>query len=157
MIVLRTLNEVDVAVIQDWPPYPPEFCELDYALRGDGWIDEHRGRLDTWLYVAEQAGEVIAFTLLSKTSATEAEFRVALRADKIGQGLGSVLTTMTLKKGFAEIKLARIHLIVRKNNPRAIGLYKSLGFAECGECVLLVNEKKVDFLKMAVTDVPPST
>jgi len=148
MIELRIMEAAEVAVIQNWPPYPAEFEELDYALRSNGWLDEHRNKPYTWLYVAEQDREVIAFTLLSKTSATEAEFRIAMRADKIGQGLGSSLTSMTLKKGFAEIKLARIHLIVRKNNPRAIRLYKSLGFTECGECVLLVNGKQVNFLEM---------
>lgn len=120
-------------------------------MRSNGWLDEHRNKPDTWLYVAEQAGEVIAFTLLSKSSATEAEFRIALRADKIGQGLGSTLTSITLEKGFAEIQLARIHLIVRKNNPRAIGLYKKLGFTECGECVQHVKGKQVSFLEMEMT------
>lgn len=150
MLELRAIEAIDVAVIQNWPPYPSEFEDLDYALRSNGWLDEHRGKPDTWLYVAEQAGEVIAFTLLSKTSAIEAEFRIALRADKIGQGLGSTLTAMTLEKRFSEIQLARIHLIVRKNNPRAIGLYKSLGFTECGECMLHVNSKEVNFLKMEI-------
>ena len=150
MIKLRLIEAADVATINSWPPYPPEFAELDYALRKNGWLDEHRDKPDARLYVAEQAGEIIAFTLLAKTSATEAEYRIALRADKIGQGLGSILTTMTLDKGFKEIKLARIHLIVRKNNPRAIGLYKSLGFAVCGECLLQVNGKQVSFFKMSI-------
>lgn len=151
MIKLRPIEAADVAVIQNWPAYPPEFAELDYALRSNGWLDEHRNKPDTWLYVAEQAGEVIAFTILSRTGATEAEFRIALRADEMGQGLGSTLTTMILKNGFTEIWLARIHLIVRKNNPRAIGLYKSLGFTECGECLLHVNGKQVNFLTMEIS------
>jgi len=151
MIVLRVMGAADVATIQNWPAYPPEFVDLDYALRSNGWLDEHRHKPDTWLYVAEQTGEIIAFTILSKTSATEAEFRIALRADKIGQGLGSTLTTMTLDKGFAEIKLARIHLIVRTNNPRAIRLYKSLGFAENGDCLKKVNGKQANFLAMILS------
>jgi diamine N-acetyltransferase len=134
MIKMRPMKASDVATIQSWPPYPPEFEELDYALRKGGWLDEHRNKPDAWLYVAEQAEEVIAFSLLCKTSSTEAEFRIALRAGEIGQGLGKTLTEMTLEKGFAEIKLSRIHLIVRKNNPRAIGLYQSLGFTGCAEC-----------------------
>ena len=89
MIKLRIMEEADIITIKNWPPYLPEFEELDYALRSNGWLDEHRGKPDTRLYVAELDGEVIAFTLLSGTSATEAEFRIALRADKIGQGLGN--------------------------------------------------------------------
>lgn len=156
MIKLHPLTTADVVTIQNWPPYPPEFAELDYALRSNGWLDEHRDKPDVWLYVAEQAGEIIAFTLLAKTGAAEAEFRIALRADKIGQRLGKTLAAMTLAKGFSEMRLACIHLIVRKNNPRAIGLYRSLGFAERGECVLLVNGKEARFLKMAIIYTPPS-
>jgi RimJ/RimL family protein N-acetyltransferase len=148
------MKAADLAVIQNWPTYPPEFEDLDYALRDNGWLDEHRGKPDTRLYVAEQAGKIIAFTLLSRTSETEAEFRIALRADKIGLGLGSILTRMTLEKGFVEMQLARIHLIVRKNNPRAIGLYRNLGFTECGECAKHVNGQQVNFLNMALPGNP---
>ena len=150
MLKLRPIKAADIAVIQNWAAYPPEFEELDYALRSNGWLDEHRNKPDTWLYVAKQAGEVIAFTLLSKSSATEAEFRIALCADCIGRGLGKTITAMMLAKGFTEMQLDRIHLIVRKNNLRAISLYKNIGFTECGECVLFVNGKLVNFLEMDI-------
>jgi diamine N-acetyltransferase len=148
MIQFRNLVLDDVAIIKNWPPYPPEFEELDYALRSDGWLDEYGNKPDTWCFSVEQSGELIAFTILSKTGETEAEFRIALRADRTGQGLGSAITAMTIEKGFAEIGLARIHLIVRKNNPRAIRLYTRLGFAECGECLKNINGKQAHFLTM---------
>lgn len=151
MIKLRRLAAVDIATIQNWPPYPPEFAELDYALRDKGWLAEHQGHPDSLLYIAEQDGERIAFTILSRTGAAEAEFLIALRADKIGQGLGSVITAMTLAKGFSELQLSCIHLIVRKNNPRAIHLYKRLGFAEHGECIKTVNGMPVHFLTMGIS------
>jgi RimJ/RimL family protein N-acetyltransferase len=150
MIKLRTLNAADVATIQNWPPYPPEFEDLDYALRSNGWLAEYRDRPDTWIYIAEQAGEIIAFTTLARTGDTEAEFRIALRADTLGQGLGETITVMTLAKGFSELKLACIHLIARKNNPRAIRLYQRLGFTEHGECMMNINGKQVDFLHMEI-------
>ena len=93
-------------------------------------------------------GELIAFTILSKTGKTEAEFRIALRADRIGQGFGRAITNMTLAKGFTAIGLTRIHLIVRKNNHRAISLYKSFGFTVRGECFKSVNGKQVYFQVM---------
>jgi diamine N-acetyltransferase len=150
MIELRTLNAVDVVTIQNWPPYPPEFTELDYALRSNGWLAEYRNRPDTWIYIAEQAGEIIAFTTLARTGDTEAEFRIALRADMIGQKLGVIITAMTLDKGFAEFNLACIHLIARRNNPRAIRLYQRLGFTEHGECMMNINGKQVHFLRMEI-------
>jgi len=151
MIELRDIEAADVTAIQNWPSYPPEFEDLDYALRDNGWLAKHRNKPDTCVYVAEQAGEIVAFTILSKTDEAEAEFRIALRADKIGQGLGGAITSMTLAKGFVESKLARIHLIVRRNNSRAIRLYKRVGFTKSGECLKQVNCKQVNFLIMVIS------
>lgn len=124
---------------------------MDYALRTKGWLAEYRNKLNTRIYVADVAGEIIAFTILAKTGEAEAEFRIALRADKLGQGLGRTITTMTLAKGFAELNLACIRLIVRKNNSRAIRLYQRIGFVEFGECLKNVNGKQVCFLEMAIS------
>ena len=84
------------------------------------------------------------------TAPTEAEFRIALRGDKAGQGLGRIITDNTLAIGFNEIGLERIHLIVRKNNPRAIGLYRKIKFVSCGECRKTVNNKPAAFLMMSI-------
>jgi diamine N-acetyltransferase len=150
MITLRPLAANDVAAIQGWPSYPAEFEELDYALRSNGWLAEHMNQPGSRIYLAEQDGESIAFTILSRTGAAEAEFRIALRADRIGQGLGEVISSMTLAKGFAEMQLASIHLIVRKDNLRAIRLYLRLGFTEHGECLKTVNGKQASFLSMGI-------
>jgi diamine N-acetyltransferase len=123
MIRLRDLLPDDLDAIQGWPPYPPEFEDLDYALRSHGWLAEYRDKRETRCFAVEQAGELVAFTILSKTGAAEAEFRIALRADKTGQGFGGAITTLTIAKGLAEMGLKRVHLIVRTNNPRAIRLY----------------------------------
>lgn len=151
MIELRVIEAADVTAIQNWASYPSEFKGLDYALRDNGWLAEYQNKPDTWIYVAEQAGELVAFTILFKTGEAEAEFRIALRADKIGQGLGGTITSIMLTKGFVEIKLARIHLIVRRNNPRAIRLYKRAGFTESEECLKHVNGKQVNFLAMVIS------
>jgi RimJ/RimL family protein N-acetyltransferase/catechol 2,3-dioxygenase-like lactoylglutathione lyase family enzyme len=145
---LRVFTAQDDITIENWPAYPPEFADLDYALRKDGWIAEFRDQPNAQVYVAERAGALIAFSILALTAKGEAEFRIALRADKAGQGLGRIITAKTLQIGFEEIGLQRIHLIVRKNNPRAIGLYQCLNFAPCGECQMIINNKPTDFLKM---------
>ena len=148
MVTLRELTAGDVALISRWPAYPSGFEDLDYALRANGWLAEYRCTPDTQCFVAETTGDAVGFTILSKTSNAEAEFRIALRADKIGQGLGKTITYLTLAKGFVEMRLDRIHLIVRKNNPRAIRLYQRLGFAERGECLKNINGTNVQFLVM---------
>jgi len=146
--LLRPLAQDDVSTIESWPDYPTEFQELNYALRKDGWLAEFGRRPDTWLYAAEQAGQVIAFTILATSAPDEAEFRIALRADKSGQGLGRVITNHTLTKAFGECGLSRVHLIVRKNNRRAIELYRRLGFTHRGECRKTIDNQLTDFLSM---------
>ena len=42
MFTLRPITSDDIAIIREWPPYPPEFRDLDYALREGGWLDEYR-------------------------------------------------------------------------------------------------------------------
>ena len=46
------------------------------------------------------ADELVAFSILSKTGETEGEFRIALRVDKTGQGLGTTFANLILANGF---------------------------------------------------------
>lgn len=147
-LLLRPLVDTDVSIIESWPDYPDEFNELDYALRKDGWLAEFGHQPNTWIYAVELNENLVAFTILATTAPSEAEFRIALRADMLGQGLGRVITMNTLAEGFAECGLLRIHLIVRKNNQRAIELYQRLGFTHQGECRKTVNNRPTDFLLM---------
>lgn len=147
-IHLRPLRAEEVAVVAAWPPYPAEFAALDYALRGNGWLAEFGERPGIWRYGAELAGDLIAFALLASTAPGEAEFRLALRADQAGRGYGRSITDRVLSIGFAELGLARIHLIVRQNNSRAGGLYRRLGFVLRGECRQVVDQHPAAFFRM---------
>lgn len=150
MIALRPLAGADIARIAAWPPYPPEFGELDYALRAGGWLAEFHGKPSARCHVAEENGEAVGFILLSMTGADEAEFRIALRADKLGRGLGEAITRATLELGFSGMGLARIHLIVRKTNPRAERLYRRLGFVATGERRIEVRGRATAFTEMEI-------
>ena len=149
---LREMTEQDSVVIQNWPAYPIEFGDLDYALREAGWINEYLGKRGTKIYVAEESGVLIGFTILSRDDAeggsSSAEFRIALHPDFLGQGAGEKIAGMTIEKGFEELGLQRIYLIVRKSNPRAGKLYKHCGFRDTGECRKEVNGAVVDFQEM---------
>ena len=149
---LREINEQDIAIIKIWPAYPEEFKDLDYALRDSGWIDEYLGKDWTRIYITEESGVAVGFTILSMNSATsrEAEFRIALNPDHLGQGFGKRLTIMALEKGFQELRLQRIYLIVRKSNPRARRLYENCGFMETGECSKEIQGIMVDLFEMAL-------
>ena len=149
MLQLRNLTVEDVAEIGRWPPYPSEFVELDYALRQNGWLDDFGFRPDAWCFAVENAGELIAFTIVSGTGRAEAEFRLALRGDRIGMGLGAEIIPLTLKKA-SDLGFTRIHLLVRKNNPRARRLYRRMGFAKRGECSRSINGLQVLFDRMDI-------
>ena len=94
-MILREIVEQDVAVMQSWPAYPEEFKDLDYALREAGWISEYLGKDGTNIYVAEERGVLIGFTILSRDDAdgksSSAEFRIALHPGMLGQGAGEKL------------------------------------------------------------------
>lgn len=150
MITLRAMTDMDIASINAWPRYPPAFADLDYALREDGWLAEYRGKPQTRCEVALIGDELTGFTIVSKTGEMDAEFRIALRADRLGQGLGATIAGMALKRAFAEMGLSRIHLIVRKNNPQARYLYQKLGFAELGERIIDVQGQPVAFIEMDI-------
>lgn len=151
MLTLRALRESDVTQIKGWPPYPGDMEQMDYALREKGWLEECESRPDAFIYAVEDGDDLIGFTILLKTDAAEAEFRIALRADKTGLGLGKSVTFQTLQIGFEDHGFSRIHLIVRKNNNRGIRLYQRVGFADSGECRKEIQETPVDFRLMEIS------
>ena len=105
---------------------------------------------DAHLFAADVGNDLIAFTILAGAGATEAEFRIALRPDKTGLGLGKGITVRTLEIGFEQLGFARIHLVVRKNNIRGIRLYQRIGFTDQGECRKEIQGKLVDFWRMEI-------
>ncbi len=148
MLSLRPLQESDVKKIRRWPPYPGDMAQMDYALRKDGWLDEYPSRPDAFLYAAEEEKDLVGFVILASTGDGEAEFRIALRADRTGLGLGAEITFRTMEIGFGEHGFSRIHLIVRKNNGRGIGLYRRMGFTDRGECQRDIRGVPVEFRRM---------
>jgi diamine N-acetyltransferase len=148
MIVLRYIDDSDRKAVLQWPPYPPDFADLDYALRAGGWLDVYREIPDTVCFAVEKDGELIGFTILSRTGVGAAEFRIALHPDRTGGGLGGRIAELTLEKGFEEMGYDRIHLIVRKANPRAASVYRRMGFTETGSCVKTIDGKMVELLIM---------
>ncbi|MBU0632528.1 GNAT family N-acetyltransferase [bacterium] len=146
-IVLTPIEPEDILTIQNWEPYPDEFSELDYALRKGGWLDEYAKKPDTDIFVAKKENEIIGFTILSDDN-EGTEFRIAIKADKLGQGFGKAIASATIKKGFTCKQRSSIYLIVRVSNNRAKKLYKELGFVENGEIVKEINKKQISFLQM---------
>jgi RimJ/RimL family protein N-acetyltransferase len=150
MLAIRVLNQSDVAEIESWPPYQGDMAQMDYALRSEGWLKECLSLPDVYLYAAEDGDDLVGFTILNRTGPEEAEFRIALRADKTGMGLGEGITIETLRIGFLDLGFSRIYLIVRKNNIRGINLYRRLGFVSRGECRKQIAGTIIDFWMMDI-------
>jgi hypothetical protein len=64
MIRLRPLRGSDVSLIAEWPPYPGDMEQMDYALREKGWLEEFRQKPDTSSYAVEDDGDLIGFIRL---------------------------------------------------------------------------------------------
>ncbi len=151
MILLRPITAADISAIKNWPPYEPDFAQMDYALREQGWLDDFYNMPGAHLYAVEDNVVVIGFTLLNITKDAEAEFRIALHPHHVGKGIGQEVTQETLRIGFGQLGLERITLIVRKNNPRAARLYERVGFSKNGESVHAVQRKPIEFIDMVIT------
>lgn len=150
MIELRPITDADISCINKWPTYPSEFQDLDYALRKGGWFDEFYTNKNAEILVADDQGKLFGLLILSRETGNLAEIRIALHPNKIGKGYGKVILEMLLKRGFSDISLKKIRLVVRKNNPRAKKLYEKLNFQDVGDCVDEIHGKKVELYAMEI-------
>jgi ribosomal protein S18 acetylase RimI-like enzyme len=148
MISYRNIRIEDIPAVKAWPPYPPEFAGLDYSLRDGGWLDEYYPRPNTDIIVTEKSGAMAGFAILAREPPAEAELRIALHPEKLGQGLGTALARMALLHGFTKPEIDTIHLIVRKTNPRAQKLYNTLHFRHTGECIREIQGEEIEFNQM---------
>ncbi|MEI7648725.1 MAG: GNAT family N-acetyltransferase [Methanomicrobiales archaeon] len=107
----------DIQIIKSSPQYPPEFAELDYALRDGGWLDHYSTKTGTEIMIAEDRDELIGFSILSKEEGGSAEFRIAIHPDKLGMGLGKTLATLTLIQGFSSTDFPNMADRSKKQSP----------------------------------------
>jgi diamine N-acetyltransferase len=150
MITIRSITTNDISIIKNSPQYPPEFEELDYALRDNGWLDEYQLKSGSEIFLAEDSDTIAGFSILSKDAGGNTEFRIAILPGNLGKGYGKKIALLTLHHFFSFGESDTLWLIVRKNNPIAIKLYESLNFRLTGECMEEVNGKMVDFYRMDI-------
>lgn len=147
-IVLRPLSPADAERIQQWPKYAGEFALLDYALRPGGWLDTFPESATTIRFGGWLGDELVGFSLLTGISAESAEFYVALHPAETGRGIGRLLTDETLRFAFAQLKLRKVYLKVRKWHARGIQLYKQVGFVVTGDKQDDIQGEPVEFFVM---------
>ena len=90
------------------------------------------------LLVAEIAGAVVGFAELIRSPSHPRHAHVAelnmvcTHPDHVGRGVGRALTEAVIDLADNWLNLHRLGLTVFVDNPRAIGLYESLGFQHEG-------------------------
>jgi len=151
MLELSLLTTADAEAIRRWPPYPPTFDQLDYALREGGWLDQFPAGAQTRRFGTREDSILVGFSLLTHITVADAEFYIALHPQQIGHGIGREITQRTLQFGFDQLSLQRIYLKVRKWHQRGIALYEGVGFKPCGEIVELIQGEPVPFLSMEIS------
>jgi diamine N-acetyltransferase len=149
-VTLRQLTSEDVAAVRQWPHYPPTFAVFDFALRTGGWLDQFPESPRNHRYAAWQGDILVGFSILADIAEGDAEFYLALHPDHVGQGLGEWITRQTLRAGFRDLKLSRIHLKVRDWHETAISVYTHVGFTQQGTCVLPIQGQLVHFMIMEI-------
>ncbi len=101
------------------------------------WVDFHRGCKDEilWIIAEKQTDACVGHVGLYKIDHRVrcADFAIMI-GDKSawGEGLGTDCTKFALDYGFNELNLNRITLTVLQTNPRAISLYRKIGFKDEG-------------------------
>lgn len=151
MIELKVLSEEEKQIIYNWPSYPDDCIDLDYAIRKGGWLDIFPNNDVNTIFSAYSGSELIGFSGIHRIDNDNGDFIIALKGDKLGQGFGEEITLNILNKCFKEYGYKKISLIVRKNNQRAISLYNKIGFTHAGECVLHIRCKDAHFYKMEIS------
>jgi RimJ/RimL family protein N-acetyltransferase len=156
-VVLRPLSPADVESIKQWPRYSGEFVLLDYALRSGGWLDTFQESATTIRFGGWLHGELVGFSLLTEISAESAEFYIAIHPAQTGRGIGRKITTEILKYAFANLKVRRVYLKVRKWHSRGIALYERVGFVITGDKIENIQGEPVDFFLMEIHNLTKSS
>jgi RimJ/RimL family protein N-acetyltransferase len=151
-VTLTSLTSKEEEEIQNWPPYPPQFMALDYALRrGTGWLTAFPADAGNNRFAAWAGGELVGFSILTKTADDEAEFYVAIHPKKLGTGIGTEVTRQTKVRGFDQLNLRRIWLKVRTWHEGGRRVYERMGFRNVGsEFTENVGGREDQFIKMEV-------
>jgi RimJ/RimL family protein N-acetyltransferase len=152
MVELKKLTEDEKQVIYNWPVYPEDCIDLDYAVRKGGWLDIFPNNETNTIFSAYSGNELIGFSGFHRIDNDRGDFIIALRGDALGRGFGKEITSKILNKCFRDYGFKKIGLVVRKNNTRAISLYRKIGFACTGECVINIRGKDADFYKMEIDE-----
>jgi RimJ/RimL family protein N-acetyltransferase len=121
------------------------------------WLQSHRKRSDEiiWSIIKKDNNICVGHVGLYEIDyrVRSAEFAIMIGDNSVwGKGLGKLCTGFAVKYAFNELNMNRVHLTVLLTNPRAIELYKSLGFVVEGTMreAQYKRGKYIDILMMSL-------
>ncbi len=117
---------------------------------------QNEDRVD-FIIVHKESGELLGEVVLNEIDPVNrsANIRIAIQGtNHRGKGYGTEAMNLMLRYGFDVLKLHRIHLGVYTFNPRAIHVYKNIGFKQEGlqRDVLYLNGEYHDMIIMAILE-----
>ena len=146
----------------DWSVRPAQESDLDAIMSletaifvNDAWSrSAMRSELVaeySYYLVAEQSGRVIGYAgLRAPFGVSDADIQtIAVAADVRGRGLGRELMNRMITQARAR-GARKVFLEVRADNPRAHGLYRSLGFDDIAVRPRYYQPDDVDAIVMAL-------
>jgi len=142
-VTLRPLAESDVDSILTWVNRPEIVGNLAAfsgtpMTRDDelAWIRRTLASADrVWSVVASDDGRYLGQVGIHQIHARSKVGRLGVvisRRDEMGKGFGSAAIRAALDRGFSELALHKLWLMVFRDNERGQRLYKRLGFIEEG-------------------------
>ncbi|MDR0267985.1 GNAT family protein [Paenibacillus sp.] len=116
----------------------------------------HPDRVD-FMIISKETNELLGEVVLNEIDATNrsANIRIGIQgSSNRGKGHGTEAMILMLRHGFETLKLHRIHLGVYPFNPRAIHVYKKIGFQQEGiqRDTLYQDEKFHDMIEMSLLE-----
>lgn len=144
-MITRTLTSQDKKLISLWK-YQGQYLSFNYALEEGGWLDLYCQGDCQNCFVVEAGSEILGIFLFIPDK--ENEFRLLINPDYLNRGYGKTLTSKALELAFQQLSFSQVSLIVRKNHPIAINIYKNLGFSIVAETSEIINDKNTEFFKM---------
>ena len=89
------------------------------------WLDQLQQK--SYSLLAFESSKVVAHTVLCPISQDEVEFTIFVLQDYREEGLGTMLSKMTLDWA-SDMRLSKVLLTTELSNYRAVGLFRKLGF-----------------------------
>lgn len=134
-INLKTLTDVDVALLRQWDSQDSERLHTTYGQQTSSWLCRTGSRLCARLLgitVCEQLIGAISLEQIS-WSGKRAELRVFIGPEECrGRGYGTDAVGSILRIAFDEMGLNEVYLRVKRTNLRAIACYRKCGFRVSG-------------------------